>query len=120
MERGQEKNSDDLTEVSRAWVEIQKYGDMVSSTNRLPWHAKEKRPLKIEEIITLLAAHAFKHHEVEPEEQEEEAEPVEESAEGEEGGSKRKLRPMSLKEAIAGYDSMLDVNAAKPKRRRGC
>ena len=33
-------------EVSRAWVEIQKYGDMVSSTNRLPWHAKEKRASK--------------------------------------------------------------------------
>lgn len=56
-----EHGEDVANEVRRAWEELQKYGHgLAAHTDRVPWHNKESRPLRLDEIIMLLSVACFK------------------------------------------------------------
>lgn len=47
------------TEIQRAYREMQQYGNMVRGRNVIPWDSKKKRPLAIDQLVTMLAVQIF-------------------------------------------------------------
>ena len=110
------EHGDDIAhEVRRAWGEMQKYGHgLAAHTDRVPWHSKERRPLRVDEIVMLLSVACFKSEDLDNDAI---LASPEEAAESDDDVDNDDTVQGRFKRIVRDYDTLVE-QAPMPKRNR--